>query len=152
MQIRKAKREDVPFIVQLLADDKLGMLREDFRNPLPERYYQAFEKLDADANQELIVAVNDANEIIGTVQLTFIQGLSHQGALRAQVEGVRIREDHRGQGLGEELIRWVITKAKERKAFLLQLTTDKQRTEAIRFYQRSGFKATHEGMKLSLNV
>lgn len=152
MKFRKATQEDVSEIVRLLANDKLGMTREDFREPLPECYYQAFQKIEADNNQELIVVENDDKEIIGTLQLSFIQYLTHQGGLRAQIEGVRIREDQRGKGIGEKLFRWAINRAKERDAELLQLTTDKQRPEALKFYEKLGFKATHDGMKLHFRM
>lgn len=148
MNFRKATKEDVPYIVQMMADDELGKLREDFKDPLPQQYYQAFSNIDNDPNQELIVIENESGEIIGTLQLSFIQCLTYQGGIRAQIEAVRIRNDHRGKGIGETLFRWAIERAKEKGAHLLQLTTDKQRPDAIRFYENLGFKATHEGMKL----
>ena len=148
MKFRKAVREDVPFIVQLLANDKLGQLREDYQDPLPEKYYSAFEQIDADPNQELIVIENRDGEVIGTLQLSFIQYLTYQGGIRAQIEAVRVREDLRGDGIGQKLFEWAINRAKERNAHLLQLTTDKKRPEAIRFYEKLGFKTSHEGMKI----
>ena len=148
MKFRKAQRPDVPYIVQLLANDKLGQLREDFRDPLPETYYQAFDRINTDPNQELTVIENDAGEVIGTLQLTFIPYLTYQGGTRAQIEAVRIREDQRGQGLGEKLFRWAIARAEEKGAHVLQLTSDKKRPDAIRFYEKLGFTASHEGMKL----
>jgi GNAT superfamily N-acetyltransferase len=150
MKFRKAVKEDVPFIVQLLANDKLGSLREDFQNPLPDRYYQAFEKINTDPNQDLIVVENDNTEVVGTLQLSFIQYLTYQGGIRAQIEAVRIREDVRGGGIGQLMMEWAINRAKEINAHLLQLTTDKTRPEAIKFYEKLGFRASHEGMKLSL--
>lgn len=148
MTYRPATKADVPIIVQLLANDPLGKLREDFRDPLPESYYRAFERIVADPNQELVVAEDATGEIIGTLQLTFIPYLTYQGGIRAQIEAVRIREDQRGKGLGEQLFRWAIERAKTRGAHVLQLTTDKQRPAAKRFYEKLGFVASHEGMKL----
>ena len=148
MKFRKAERQDVPFIVQMIANDKLGSLREDYREPLPEKYYQAFENIDDDKNQELMVVVNEEDEIIGTLQLSFIQYLTYQGGIRAQIEAVRVREDQRGKGIGEKLFKWAINRAEERGAHLLQLTTDKKRSEALKFYEKLGFVASHEGMKL----
>lgn len=148
MVFRQALRKDVPSIVAMIANDKLGMLREDYKDPLPEKYYQAFQNIDNDQNQELIVIENDATEIIGTMQLSFIQYLTYQGGIRAQIEAVRIREDKRGQGIGEQLFLWAIKQAKERDAHLLQLTTDKKRPEAIQFYKKLGFTDSHEGMKM----
>lgn len=148
MKFRKATKEDVPFIVQMIADDELGKLRENYQDPLPEVYYQAFANIDQDPNQELMVVENQEGEIIGTLQLSFIQYLTYQGGIRAQIEAVRIRSDQRGQGIGETLFKWAINRAKEKGAHLLQLTSDKKRPDAIRFYEQLGFKATHEGMKL----
>ena len=148
MKFRKAVKKDIPFIVQMIANDKLGQLRGNYTDPLPEKYYDAFERINADANQELIVVENDQNSIIGTLQLSFIQYLTYQGGMRAQIETVRIREDLRGEGIGQKMFEWAIQRAKERNAHLLQLTTDKQRPEAVRFYEKLGFKASHEGMKM----
>ncbi len=148
MKFRKAIRSDVPFIVAMLAHDKLGSQREDYRDPLPEVYYQAFSAIDSDPNQELMVVENEEQEVIGTLQLTFIPYLTYQGGIRAQIEAVRIREDQRGQGLGEQLFQWAINRAREKGAHLLQLTTDKKRPDALRFYEKLGFRASHEGMKL----
>src|SRR6187402_558522 len=150
MTFREATRKDIPFIIQLLASDKLGQSRERYEDPLPKEYYDAFDKISADSNQELIVVENDQEEVIGTLQLSFIQYLTYQGGIRAQIEAVRIREDLRGEGLGKKMFEWAIHRAKERNAHLLQLTTDKQRPDALRFYEALGFNASHEGMKLSL--
>ena len=148
MLFREASKEDVFQIVKMIAHDKLGSLREDFQDPLPQKYYDAFENIQSDKNQELIVVVNENEEIIGCMQLSFIQYLTYQGGIRAQIEAVRIREDQRGKGIGEAMFKWAITRSKERKAHLLQLTTDKKRPDALRFYEKLGFKASHEGMKL----
>ncbi|MDJ0644742.1 MAG: GNAT family N-acetyltransferase [Flavobacteriaceae bacterium] len=151
MLFRKARKDDLAEVVKMIASDKLGKLREDYKDPLPTKYYKAFQAIDKDPNQELIVVENANKELIGTLQLSFIQYLTYQGGIRAQIEGVRIRDDQRGRGLGEELILWAINRAKERGAHLVQLTTDKKRPEAIRFYEKLGFKSSHEGMKLHFN-
>ncbi|MEQ6166750.1 GNAT family N-acetyltransferase [Ekhidna sp. MALMAid0563] len=151
MQIRKAIKSDVPAIVAMLADDELGQKREDYRDPLPYMYSEAFDKINGDPNQYLIVA-QDNEEIIGTAQLTFIPYLTYQGGVRAQIEAVRIKSTRRGTGLGEKLFRWMIDKARNEGAHLLQLTTDKQRPDALRFYEKLGFQATHEGMKMHFEV
>lgn len=148
MKFRQAARKDIPSIVKLIANDKLGQKRECYEDPLPRVYYEAFDKISADPNQELVVLENDDGEIIGTLQLSFIQYLTYQGGIRAQVEAVRIRDDLRGSGVGRTLLEWAIGRAKERNAHLLQLTTDKQRPEAILFYEKLGFVASHEGMKI----
>ncbi|MEW7291402.1 GNAT family N-acetyltransferase [Aquimarina sp. 2304DJ70-9] len=148
MKYRKATLDDVSIIIQMIANDELGITRENYQDPLPKQYLEAFKNINTDPNQELIVAESDNQEIIGTLQLTFIQYLTYQGGIRAQIEAVRIREDQRGQGIGQKMFEWVIERAKQKGAHVLQLTTDKKRSETIRFYQKLGFKASHEGMKL----
>ena len=148
MRFREATIDDVSKIVAMLADDPLGQQRESYRDPLPDMYLDAFSKIKSDANQELIVVEDETSEIIGTLQLTFIQHLTYRGGIRAQIEAVRIRKDKRGQGIGKTMFEWAIARAKERNAHVLQLTTDKKRPEAIAFYEGLGFKSTHEGMKL----
>jgi GNAT superfamily N-acetyltransferase len=148
MHFRPATRNDVPAIVRLLASDPLGARREDYRDPLPEAYYTAFANIAADPNQELVVVTDASAAVIGTLQLSFIPYLTYRGGLRAQIEAVRIREDQRGRGRGRQLFTWAIERARERGAHLLQLTTDKQRPDAIRFYEQLGFRPSHEGMKL----
>lgn len=150
MRIRKAIKSDVPTIVGMLANDKLGKLREDYREPLPNIYFDAFEKIDRDPNQELVVIENDQKQILGTLQLSFIQYLTYQGGIRAQIEAVRVNSEHRGKGIGKKLFQWAIARSKERKAHVVQLTTDKKRPDALKFYQSLGFVDSHEGMKLHL--
>ncbi len=147
-KFRKASRNDLDTIVALLADDDLGSKRELYQDPLPESYIDAFNKINLDPNQELIVVEDENQSIIGTLQLSFIQYLTYQGGIRAQIEAVRIRKEMRGKGLGRQMFEWAINRVKKRDAHLLQLTTDKQRPEALKFYESLGFKATHEGMKL----
>ena len=148
MKFRKATVNDVSIIVEMIADDEIGRKRENFQKPLPNEYLNAFEKINSDKNQELIVVENKNSEIIGTLQLSFIQYLTYRGGIRAQIEAVRIRKDQRGLGIGKTMFEWAINRAKERNAHLLQLTTDKERPKAIKFYEDLGFKATHEGMKM----
>lgn len=148
MTFRKATQNDLVKIVEMIADDVLGKKRENFQLPLPNEYLVAFENIIKDPNQELIVVEQDNLEIIGTLQLSFIQYLTYRGGIRAQIEAVRIRKDQRGLGIGKAMFEWAINRAKERNAHLLQLTTDKKRTDAIKFYEDLGFKATHEGMKM----
>ena len=148
MKFREATRNDVSEIVGMIADDELGKTRENFQTPLPSEYLTAFENILADPNQELIVVEDGHSMVIGTLQLSFIQYLTYRGGIRAQIEAVRIRKDHRGMGIGKTMFEWAIHRARERKAHLLQLTTDKKRPKAISFYENLGFKATHEGMKI----
>ena len=151
MKFRKATKNDVLVIVEMIADDELGKKRENFKIPLSSEYLNAFEKINSDENQELIVVENEDLEIIGTLQLSFIQYLTYRGGIRAQIEAVRIRKDKRGLGIGKVMFEWAINRAKARKAHLLQLTTDKKRPKAIKFYEELGFKQSHEGMKMHFN-
>ncbi|WNB16907.1 GNAT family N-acetyltransferase [Marivirga arenosa] len=147
INIRKAKEEDLPYIISLLADDELGFLRENRHDQ--SAYLETFKLISEDPNQELMVAINE-DDVMGTFQLSFIPYLTYQGGIRAQIEAVRIHKNFRGQGLGKMMLEWAIERAKQQAAHLVQLTTDKQRPDAIRFYEALGFKASHEGMKLHL--
>ena len=151
MKFRKATKNDLLQIVEMIADDQLGKTRENYQIPLPVEYLNAFQKINSDENQELIVVENEDLEIIGTLQLSFIQYLTYHGGIRAQIEAVRIRNDKRGLGIGKIMFEWAINRAKARKAHLLQLTTDKKRPKAIKFYEKLGFKQSHEGMKMHFN-
>jgi len=148
MKFRKATTKDLSKIVEMIADDELGKTRENYQIPIPNEYLEAFQKINADENQELIVVESVNSEIIGTLQLSFIQYLTYRGGIRAQIEAVRIRKDKRGLGIGKTMFEWAMNRAKERNAHLLQLTTDKKRPEAIKFYKDLGFKQSHEGMKI----
>ena len=150
LMFRKAKEADIPNVVKLLADDELGSKREDYKVPLPKSYYNAFQNILQDKNQELIILENLNKEIIGTLQLTFISYLTYRGGLRAQIEAVRIHKKFRGEGFGKKIFNWAIKRSIDKGAHLVQLTTDKQRPDAIEFYKALGFKYSHMGMKLNL--
>jgi GNAT superfamily N-acetyltransferase len=146
--IRRATLDDVPAIVAMLADDSLGATRESPGDLTS--YQRAFAAIDADPNQLLIVADRN-DEVIGTLQLTIIPGLSRQGATRALVEAVRVAASARNTGLGTTLMEWSIAEARARGCVVLQLTSDKTRTDAHRFYtDRLNFTNSHEGFKLAL--
>jgi ribosomal protein S18 acetylase RimI-like enzyme len=146
---RRATGADVPAIVKLLADDVLGRAREDVRDPPNPKYVAAFAAIDADGNQLLAVAERD-RAVVGCLQISFIPGLSKIGTWRGQIESVRISADHRGGGLGRKMIEWAIAECRRRGCGTVQLTTDKSRLDAQRFYTSLGFAASHEGMKLEL--
>jgi ribosomal protein S18 acetylase RimI-like enzyme len=147
---RRALRDDMPSIVRLLADDPLGAERERFATPLPDTYYTAFEVIDRDPNNELIVGETDTGALIGVLQLTFIPGITYRGSWRALIEGVRIAAEVRSGGVGRQLMEWAIARARERRCHVVQLTSDKSRVDAIRFYRHLGFVPSHEGLKLLL--
>ncbi|NEC49723.1 GNAT family N-acetyltransferase [Actinospica acidiphila] len=147
LEIRPATTADVPAIVAMLADDPLGAQRESPDDLAP--YLTAMERLRTDPNQHLVVAVQ-GEQVVGTLQLTIIPGLSRRGATRSVIEGVRIHADERGGGLGTRLIEWAIDASRREGCQLVQLTTDNSRTDAHRFYERLGFTASHVGFKLAL--
>lgn len=149
LTFRLAVRSDLERIVQLLADDPLGRKREVFSIPVASSYERAFEAIAEDRNNELIVA-EQAATVVGVLQITFLPYLTHQGSWRALIEGVRVAAEVRSSGVGKRLFMWAIDRARERKCLLVQLTSDKSRPDAIRFYQSLGFKASHEGFKLEL--
>ncbi len=179
LKFRQATRADLPDIVRMLADDFLGAMRERYEDPLPESYLKAFAEVEADKNNELIVAVmsvpsavadglaqmdseaevkpfatangSDLTEkIVGALQLTLTPSISFQGGRRATVESVRVDAKYRGRGIGKELMLFAIERAKAENCVSIQLTTNSDRSDAHRFYENLGFKGTHLGMKLSL--
>lgn len=146
---RNAVENDLPALIQMLADDDLGGKREDFSVVLNSNYIAAFNSIESDPNNELIVACYN-NNIIGMLQLTFIPYLTYIGSWRCLIEGVRIHSKHRGQGLGRKTFEWAIARAQAKKCRLIQLTSDKTRIDALRFYESLGFIASHEGFKFHL--
>lgn len=147
--MRRATPDDLPAIVTLLADDAIGGTRENPGPPLDPRYADAFAAISRDPNQLLAVA-DDGGTVVGCLQLTFIPGLPRLGAWRGQIEGVRVASSRRGSGLGSAMIRWAVGECCRRGCGLVQLTTDKARADAARFYEALGFVASHQGMKLTL--
>jgi GNAT superfamily N-acetyltransferase len=150
VELRRAQRDDLVRIVELLAADQLGAARDGIASAEDlEPYLRAFEAIDTDPAQLLVVATVEG-EVIGTMQLSFIPGLARRGSLRAQIEAVRVADRYRSRGLGESMFRWAIDEARRRGCSLVQLTTDKSRVDAHRYYARLGFVASHEGLKLRL--
>ena len=148
MALREARRADIRRVVEMLADDELARGREDLTGDMAS-YYAAFDAIAADPNNSLYVW-DENGAVMGCLQLTFLPGISYQGSWIAQVEGVRVDSSLRGTGIGEKMMETVIAKARERGCKQLQLTTNKWRTNAQRFYSRLGFVGSHEGMKLAL--
>ncbi|CAA2099455.1 GNAT family N-acetyltransferase [Variovorax paradoxus] len=147
LKMRKAVPADLPLVVAMLADDMLGAARE--RPGDIALYEAALRRIEAqDGNQLLVAQLPEG--VVGCLQLIVIPGLGLQGALRGQIEGVRVASSHRGQRIGERMIALAVEAARAAGCRVVQLTTDKRRTDAHRFYERLGFKASHEGMKLDL--
>jgi ribosomal protein S18 acetylase RimI-like enzyme len=149
---RQATREDLPAVVALLANDPLGAKREQYVLPLPPSYEAAFVAIDQDPNNELIVASLPGHDVAGVLQLTFVPHITYQGGWRAQIEGVRVAAQLRSTGLGRQLLLWAMERARQKGCHLLQLTSDKARPDAIRFYETLGFVPSHEGLKLHLGA
>lgn len=149
LTFRPAEKSDIPSLVALLSDDPLGKTRERAQHHDLSPYEQAFADIQSDQGQFLCV-VEDQGQIVGTLQLSVIPGLSRRGAKRGQIEAVRVHRDRRGEGIGEAMFRWAIEECRSRGCTLVQLTTDKSRSDAHRFYDRLGFEASHVGYKLSL--
>lgn len=146
---RRATEADLPDIIALLADDILGKQREVLTSPPDARYTAAFRAIDSNPNQQQVVATLD-NAVVGTLQLTFIPGLARTGAWRGQIEGVRVAAKHRSDGVGRQMFHWAIEQCRHKGCHLVQLTTDRERPDAHRFYESLGFTASHLGYKLTL--
>ena len=148
VSIRAARRDDVPAIVAMLADDHLGAGRERLEDPLPDSYYAAFEALQRTPLIQMMVAQDRDGRVVGCLQLAVLPGLSSQGASRAIIEDVRVARDCRSRGIGEQLVRWAIAQAREHNCKLIELFTHQSRADAQRFYARLGFQPSHVGMTM----
>jgi ribosomal protein S18 acetylase RimI-like enzyme len=146
--IRRARRDDVGSIIAMLADDRLGAARERLENPLPQAYFDAFERVARDANIHLVVAENGEGAVVGCLQLCILPGLSSQGASRGLLEDVRVASHCRSRGIGEQLVQWAVTEARAKGCTLVELLTHHTRVDAQRFYERLGFARSHLGMTL----
>ena len=149
IQFRVAVREDLAAIVALLIDDPLGAKREAVGTDLHACYLDAFDAIKIDPNNELIVAEN-LGTIIGTLQITYTPNLTHQGAMRATIEGVRVSSGCRALGVGTRMLQWAIDRCRGRECRIVQLTSDLTRHDAISFYTDLGFAHTHAGLKLRI--
>jgi len=146
--IRLARREDLPAIVGMLADDPLGRARERIEDPLPDSYYRAFERVERDDNLQLVVAVDGEGAVVGCLQLAVLSGVSSQGASRGLLEDVRVATHLRSRGIGEALVNWAIAEARAKGCNLVELLTHHTRVDAQRFYERLGFARSHVGMTI----
>lgn len=149
LTFRNTSKDDLPSLINMLSDDFLGANREDNSHPINPAYLEVFNAINSDPNNELIV-VEHSSELIGMLQLTFIPYLTHTGSWRCLIEGVRVNTQHRGQGIGTKIFEWAMIRAQQRNCAMIQLTSNKQRPEAIKFYERLGFIASHEGFKYEL--
>lgn len=148
--MRKARRDDVAAIVALLADDAMGGARERLSDPPADSYVRAFDRIDAEPRVLLAVAEDEAGAVVGTLQLSFIPGLSNQGGELALLSAVRIAGARRGQGLGGEMMAWALDEARRRGCGIIELLTHNSRVDAQRFYERLGFTPSHVGMRRRL--
>jgi GNAT superfamily N-acetyltransferase len=148
ISIRRARRDDVHAIVEMLADDPLGSARERLEEPLPSSYFTAFEILDRDPNVELVVAEAAGGRVVGCLQLCILPGLSSEGASRGLIEDVRVASDCRSRGIGAKLVEWAIARARDKGCKLVELLTHHTRRDAQRFYARLGFAPSHVGMTI----
>lgn len=149
LHFRRARREDLNSIITLIAEDGLGRGREVLNQEPASEYVSAFNEMARDPNQLMAVIESD-DQVIGYMQITFIPGLSRKGAWRGQLESVRVASHLRGRGIGEKFFLWAIEQCRGRGCSLVQLTTDKQRKEALRFYSKLGFEESHRGMKMQI--
>ncbi len=150
LKYRLAIESDLTKIIEMLLDDSLGALRENAETQISPHYSAAFKNIQEEKNHELTIVELDG-EIVGTYHLTFIQYLTHQGGLRAQIEAVRVGSLYRGKGIVRQMLNNAIDRARSKVCYLVQLTTDKRRPEALKFYNTLGFVDSHEGMKLKIN-
>ena len=150
VRFRDAVESDLPTLVRLLADDPLGAQRESSDEAVPAAYLEAFRAIETDGNHELLVAELDGS-MVGFLQLSYLPHLTYTGGWRAQVEGVRVDPAVRSQGVGRAMLREAVSRARARRCHLVQLTTDRRRPDALRFYLDLGFEASHEGLKLHLS-
>ena len=146
--IRRARRDDVARIVAMLADDPLSGARERLEDPLPQLYFDAFERVACDPNIQLVVAEDGEGAVVGCLQLCILPGVSSQGASRGLLEDVRVASDCRSRGIGEQLVQWAVTEARARGCKLVELLTHHTRVDAQRFYERLGFARSHVGMTI----
>lgn len=144
---RKATLNDLPAIINLLIEDELGQTREKIGDVIEQRYINAFQRIDSDSNQYLMVVANTEQKIVATCHLTIMPSLTFIGSTRMQIEAVRVSPLYRGQRIGEWMMNTAFEWARANGATIIQLTTNKERPKAKRFYERLGFVATHEGMK-----
>jgi ribosomal protein S18 acetylase RimI-like enzyme len=146
--IRRARRDDVGSIIAMLADDRLGGVRERLEDPLPQVYFDAFERVARDPNIQLVVAEDGEGAVVGCLQLCILPGLSSQGASRGLLEDVRVASHLRSRGIGEQLVQWAVTEARAKGCKLVELLTHHTRVDAQRFYERLGFARSHVGMTI----
>jgi len=149
LTFRPATITDLPFIVGLIVEDSVVATSDDPADAADPDYAAALAAIDADPNQEMLIA-ELAGESVGCFQLTYTPGLMRRGMWRGTVEVVHISATHRNMGLGAEMMQWAIDRCRDRGCGMVQLTSNKKRVDAHRFYRRLGFEQSHEGFKLML--
>jgi GNAT superfamily N-acetyltransferase len=146
---RNATRADLPLIVGLIVEDSVVATNDDPADAMADDYVAALAAIDADPNQEMIVVERDGAPI-GCFQLSYLPGLMRRGMWRGQIELVHVAESARNQGIGSDMMRWALERCRARGCGMVQLTSNKKRLDAHRFYERLGFAKSHEGFKYYL--
>ncbi len=148
---RDAMSSDLPEIVALLATDPLGKMRERVEDPLPQAYWDALAAITADPRSKLVVVERDRH-IVGALQLTFMPGLTFQGAERLLIEAANLVGDPREEGIREAMMHWAVDAAKARGCRFVTLTSHKSRVDADKLYLSMGFEQTHNGYRLEIGA
>lgn len=146
---RNATAADLPFIIALIVEDSVIQTDDDPADAGHAEYVDALAEITADPNEEMII-VDEDGVAVGCFQLSYLPGLMRRGMKRGQIEVVHVAETHRNRGIGGEMMRWAVERCRQNNCSMVQLTSNKKRTDAHRFYERLGFLKSHEGFKLYL--
>lgn len=146
---RAARPEDLPYLVELIVEDSVISTNDDPADAMAADYRAALAAIDADPNEEMIIAELDGRRV-GCFQLSYLPGIMRRGMWRGQIEMVHVQGGRQGQGIGTQMMRWAVERCRERGCGMVQLTSNKKRPDAHRFYERLGFLKSHEGFKLYL--
>jgi GNAT superfamily N-acetyltransferase len=149
LTFRNARPDDLPFVIALIVEDSVVESGDDAADAMHADYRNALAAIDADPNEEMII-VELEGEPVGCFQLSYLPGLMRRGMWRGQIEVVHVAAAKRNSGLGTQMMRWAIERCRERNCGMVQLTSNKKRLDAHRFYERLGFARSHEGFKLYL--
>lgn len=149
LTFRQARPDDLAFIIGLIVEDSIVDSGDDAAAAMEPAYLEALAAITADPNQEMLVVERDG-ETVGCFQLSYLPGLMRRGMWRGQIELVHVSAANQGRGIGSEMMRWALERCRERGCGMIQLTSNKKRLDAHRFYERLGFLKSHEGFKYYL--